>query len=66
MSTKTFCDLCGGEIESYVGHLAVMPPKYRATYQSISEYEIDICEQCYEEIRVAIEECKERRKHEHN
>lgn len=65
MSRKTFCDMCGAEIKGDAAKVVAVSAKYEDLYGRISRDDaMDACDECYTSIRQAIEECKERGKHE--
>lgn len=65
MSRETFCDMCGAEIKSDPAKVVAVSAEYEDLYGRISRDDaMDACDECYTSIRQAIEECKERGKHE--
>lgn len=65
MSRKTFCDMCGAEIKGDAAKVVAVSAEYEDLYGRISRDDaMDACDECYTRIRQAIEECKERGKHE--
>lgn len=65
MSRKTFCDMCGAEIKGNSAKVVVVSAEYEDLYGRISRDDaMDACDECYTSIRQAIEECRERGKHE--
>ena len=65
MSMKTFCDMCGAEIKGGPAKVVVVSAEYERRYGCITRDDaMDACDECYASIRQAIEECKERGKHE--
>lgn len=65
MSRKTFCDMCGAEIKGDAAKVVAVSAEYEDLYGRISRDDaMDACDECYTSIRQAIEECKERGKHE--
>lgn len=64
MSRKTFCDLCGAEINGPAAKAVAVSAEYELRFGCItSDDAMDACDECYMRIRQAIEECKERGKH---
>lgn len=65
MSRKTFCDMCGAEIEGNSAKVVAVSAEYEQTCGYItSDDAMDACDECYTRIRQAIEECKKGGKHE--
>lgn len=65
MSRKTFCDMCGAEIEENPAKVVVISAEYADLYECISSDDaMDACDECYTRIRGAIKECRERGRHE--
>ena len=65
MSRKTFCDMCGAEIKGDAAKVVAVSADYVRSFGYItSDDAMDACDECYESIRQAIEECKERGEHE--
>lgn len=65
MSRKTFCDMCGAEIKGNSSKVVAVSAEYEKRYGYITSNDaMDACYECYASIRNAIEECKERGKHE--
>lgn len=65
MSRKTFCDLCGAEINGHAAKAVAVSAEYEMRFGCItSDDAMDVCDGCYMRLREAIEECKERGKHE--
>lgn len=65
MSRKTFCDMCGAEIKGNSAKVVAISAEYEDLYGRISRDDaMDACDECYASIRQAIEECRERGRHE--
>lgn len=65
MSRKTFCDMCGAEIKGDAAKVVAVSAEYEDLYGRISRDDaMDACDECYASIRQAIEECRERGRHE--
>lgn len=65
MSWKKFCDMCGAEIKGDSNKVMAVSDEYVRSFGPItSDDAMDACGECYASIRQAIEECKERGKHE--
>ena len=65
MSWKTFCDMCGAEIKGGPNKVMAASAEYERRYGRITRDDaMDACDECYTSIRQAIDECKERGKHE--
>lgn len=65
MSRKTFCDMCGAEIKGNAAKVVAVSAEYEDLYGRISRDDaMDACDECYTSIRQAIDECKERGRHE--
>ena len=65
MSRKTFCDMCGAEIKGDAAKVVAVSAEYVRSFGYITgDDAMDACDECYASIRQAIEECRERGRHE--
>ena len=64
MIGKTFCDLCGAEINGCAAKAIVVSSGFEKKFGHITINDaLDICDDCFMRLREAIDECKERGKH---
>jgi hypothetical protein len=59
---RHFCDLCYRQIKGQAAHYALVRPGGLGIFDSINQYDKEICEDCYRAIKDTVESIRKEEK----